>query len=322
MKAKPDGFGNDNQMTQKAHSNMGKWRSRPGRLYRSRIRSAFVLILVCCIVVSTGYSKPESSRYKEYHIKAAFVYNFLKFVDWPEDKNAQSPGEITIGIVGNDPFGKAFDILIDKKVKDRRVVIQRFGDFTKLKESVEAERAKLYRQIQSLRKNYVIIKDKSGNVAIRPLDSLEQISGEKNEEARKKKIEELKKRGMVFVDNAKEENLKVIINSIVQERLNVLKRCHILFVCPSEKQNFGRLIDLVKNSAVLTIADTQGFLEAGGMVNFTLEDNKVRFQVNLSAVKKAKLQIRSQLLRLATKVLRAEKSPSDDGKLKTDKERR
>ncbi len=322
MKAKPDGFGNDNQMTQKEHSNADKWRSRSGRLHHSRIRSAFILVLVCCIVVSTGYSKPESSRYKEYQIKAAFVYNFLKFVDWPKTMDAQGSGEIRIGIVGKDPFGKAFDILTDKKVDDRRVVIQRFGDFTKLKESVEADRAKLYRQIQSLRKNYVIIKDESGNVAIRPLDSLEQISGEKNEEARKKKIEELKKRGMVFVDQAKEENLKVIINSIVQERLNVLKRCHILFVCPSEKQNFSRLIDLVKNSAVLTIADTQGFLEAGGMVNFTLEDNKVRFQVNLSAAKKAKLQMRSQLLRLATKVLKPEKSLSADGKHKTDNDRR
>lgn len=309
-------------MTQKKYSNADKWRSWPGCLYHSRIRSAFVLILVCCIMVSTGYSKSESSQYKEYQIKAAFIYNFLKFVDWPKSKDAQGSGEIRIGIVGNDPFGMAFDILTDKKVKDRRVVIRRFGDFTKLKESVEAEKAKLYRQMESLRKNYVIIKDKSGNVAIRPLDSLEQISGEKDEEARKKKIEELKKSGVVFADHAKEENLKVIVNSIVQERLNVLKKCHILFVCPSEKQNFGRLIDLVKNSAVLTVADTQGFLEAGGIVNFILKDNKVRFQVNLSAAKKVKLQIRSQLLRLATKIVRVEEPPSNEGKHKTDNDRR
>jgi len=282
---------------------------------RGKIVSLLALVLLFTYRpgICPAYPDSESSRYKEYQIKAAFIYNFLKFVDWPKSKDVQGSGEIRIGIVGKDPFGKAFDILTNKKVNDRRVVIQRFGDFTKLKESVEAERAKLYRQMESLRKNYVIIKDENEKVAIRPLDSLEQISGEKNEEARKKKIEELKKRGAVFVDRTKEKNLKVIIDSIIEERLNVLKKCHILFVCPSEKQNFSRLTELVKNSAVLTVADTQGFLEAGGIVNFTLKDNKVRFQINLPAAKKAKLQLRSQLLRLATKVLRAEKPRSDDG---------
>ena len=52
------------------------------------------------------------------------------------------------------------------------------------------------------------------------------------------------------------------------------------------------------------LADTQGFLEAGGIVNFVIEDNKVRFNINLTASEKSGLKIRSQLLRLAKKVIK------------------
>ncbi len=63
-------------------------------------------------------------------------------------------------------------------------------------------------------------------------------------------------------------------------------------------------MDLLKNNGVLTVSDTQGFLEDGGIVNFVIEDNKVRFDINLTASEKAGLKIRSQLLRLAKKVIK------------------
>jgi hypothetical protein len=78
----------------------------------------------------------------------------------------------------------------------------------------------------------------------------------------------------------------------------------LLFICPSEKNNINEIIDLVKNQSVLTVADTQEFLDAGGIVNFVIEDNKVRFDVNLTASEKAGLKIRSQLLRLAKRVIK------------------
>jgi hypothetical protein len=52
------------------------------------------------------------------------------------------------------------------------------------------------------------------------------------------------------------------------------------------------------------VGDTDGFLESkGGIINFTLQDEKVRFEVDLGAARQANLKIRSQLLRLAQRVI-------------------
>ena len=57
-------------------------------------------------------------------------------------------------------------------------------------------------------------------------------------------------------------------------------------------------------NGVLTVGDTSGFTESGGSINFLMEDSKVRFDINLTASEKAGLKIRSQLLRLAKKVVK------------------
>jgi hypothetical protein len=50
---------------------------------------------------------------------------------------------------------------------------------------------------------------------------------------------------------------------------------------------------------VLTIGDTEGYAEQGVMVNFYLEDNMVRIEINIDAARRAGLNISSQLLKLA-----------------------
>ena len=55
------------------------------------------------LAVPEVYAESGSSR--EYQIKAAFLYNFLQFVDWPKAKIADANKPIIIGIIGNDPFG-------------------------------------------------------------------------------------------------------------------------------------------------------------------------------------------------------------------------
>ena len=48
-----------------------------------------VLVLLGCLLTSDVYPESQSAQYKEYEVKAAFMYNFLKFVDWPEEKTAK-----------------------------------------------------------------------------------------------------------------------------------------------------------------------------------------------------------------------------------------
>jgi hypothetical protein len=262
------------------------------------------LVLFGCLLVSDVYPESKSAQYKEYEVKAAFMYNFLKFVDWPEEKMASNGNQIIIGIIGQDPFGSAADILKDKKVEDRDVVIKHFDGFQQLKEAVEKDKTELTDKIKALSKSQIVYRDNDGKIVIKPADEFNELKSITDGAAREKKIEELKKRGFLLADPSKAENIKATIDIIANGQLEIIKRCHLLFICPSEKKTANEIIDLVKSHGVLTVSDTQGLLDAGGIVNFVIEDNKVRFEINLTASEKAGLKIRSQLLRLAKKVVK------------------
>jgi hypothetical protein len=61
----------------------------------------------------------------------------------------------------------------------------------------------------------------------------------------------------------------------------------------------SQTIKALEKTNVLTVSDMEQFTEYGGMVAFTMEDQKVRFNVNVEAVERADLKMGSQLLKLA-----------------------
>ena len=81
-----------------------------------------------------------------------------------------------------------------------------------------------------------------------------------------------------------------------------LEGCHVLFISRSERERLSSVVDEVRNDPVLTVADTEGFLDDGGVVNFTLEGSKVRFEISQEAADRAKIKISSKLMRLASRV--------------------
>jgi len=90
-----------------------------------------------------------------------------------------------------------------------------------------------------------------------------------------------------------------------------LKDCNILFISSSEKEHIDSVVEAMKGLPILTIGDAPGFAKRGGIINFTLEDNKVRFEVNVEAAKHADLTISSRLLTLAKIV---QQGAADGGK--------
>ena len=105
------------------------------------------------------------------------------------------------------------------------------------------------------------------------------------------------------------EALNVIANVKVNERqlsirpiktLQELGASHILFVSSSEKPRMSEILRFLGNMKILTISEIEGFCAEGGIINFTLVNNKVRFEINAEAAKKADIAISSKLLRLAT----------------------
>jgi hypothetical protein len=77
------------------------------------------------------------------------------------------------------------------------------------------------------------------------------------------------------------------------------RRCQIVFICPSEKRRLAEILPALKGASVLTVSKLDRFLPAGGMINFFIEDNRVRFEINDEAARQAGLKISAKLLSLA-----------------------
>ncbi len=90
------------------------------------------------------------------------------------------------------------------------------------------------------------------------------------------------------------------------EDLEAIRRCHVLFIGSPQEEEVQDIIDLVKDHAVLTVGETKGFIESGGIINFTQEKKKIRFEANIAAAKHSKLEISSKLLALAKRTIREE----------------
>lgn len=182
-------------------------RTRP-LAFRGRFAGALAVLF--CIHFAWPARGDAQGFLSEYQIKAAYLFNFLKFVEFPDDAFQDPLAPIVIGVVGEDPFGNALpQVVIGKTVQGRDLVIHLF----------------------------------------RPGEDL--------------------------------------------------RSAHILFISASERKRIPVIVASLRGSTVLTVADTEGFLESGGMIQFLSENDRVRFAVNLDAVKRGKLKLSSKLLSLA-----------------------
>jgi hypothetical protein len=70
---------------------------------------------------------------RESKIKAGFLFNFAKFVEWPESDPKSTTDTITIGILGKDPIGDYLeDAVQGKEVQGKKVAVRKFEDRTSL----------------------------------------------------------------------------------------------------------------------------------------------------------------------------------------------
>jgi hypothetical protein len=79
---------------------------------------------------------------------------------------------------------------------------------------------------------------------------------------------------------------------------DILRDVGILFVSRSEKDQLPDILKGISGKPILTVGDTVGFAKRGVMVNFYLEDNKIRFEINMEAARLAGLKISSNLLKI------------------------
>ncbi len=150
----------------------------------------------------------------EYEVKAAFLFNFAKFVVWPSDSFATDDASLQICVLGQDPFGHDFERAIGNK-------------------TVGGHRLQLV-HLAGLRQ---------GNA------------------------------------------------------------CQIIFVAASEGPHLKEILRSLRGASVLTVGDSAGFARMGGIINFVLDDSRVRFEINLQAAERAHLRLSAHLLTVATLIV-------------------
>jgi hypothetical protein len=97
-------------------------RNWPGAL---KILGAALLVFIFAMLSRSVAAMAESPQANEYQVKTAFVYNFFKFVSWPQDALPSPEAGLTLCVMGSDPLGNALESLNGKTVKDRKLQVKR-----------------------------------------------------------------------------------------------------------------------------------------------------------------------------------------------------
>jgi hypothetical protein len=81
-----------------------------------------------------------------------------------------------------------------------------------------------------------------------------------------------------------------------------LRGCHVLFIAEAEERRQLPMLRAVSGEPVLSVGDAGGFTDAGGAIGVTLDDGRIRFDINRAALDAAQLRASANLLRLARNV--------------------
>jgi len=91
-------------------------------------RAAAICLLLAAVLSPLPPARADGPS-REYQLKAAFLYNFAQFVDWPEEAFANNQSPLVVAVVGQDPFNGALDqILRGKTAGGRGIVVKYFAN--------------------------------------------------------------------------------------------------------------------------------------------------------------------------------------------------
>jgi len=111
----------------------GAWIVNPGSLGRlkTRGRLAVFLLLLFSGLGAQQQAALSATRAQslEYEVKAAFLLNFTRFIDWPASQDTGPDSPFAVCIFGDDPFGSILDLTMQGElVNGRKVVVERLGN--------------------------------------------------------------------------------------------------------------------------------------------------------------------------------------------------
>ena len=109
--------------------------SKPGderQVRRARAAGAVartVIVAVLLLLAWASWTGAQQDELSEYQLKAAFIYNFAKFVEWPGDAFADGSAPLRICVLGENPFGGELARTVEgKKINGRGLTVKQFSD--------------------------------------------------------------------------------------------------------------------------------------------------------------------------------------------------
>src|SRR5437870_3816659 len=97
-------------------------------------RKVLLLTLAALVLTARVIVRAEDAAPSEYQLKAAFLYNFAKFVEWPPQAFANDATVFTIGVIGEDPFGEELERMVKhKNLNGRPFAVKQVKTLSELK---------------------------------------------------------------------------------------------------------------------------------------------------------------------------------------------
>lgn len=192
---------------------IGMVRTRGRQKRRTGRTCAGFLASLACLTLGAGRAPGQTQISSEYRVKAQFLANLTKFVEWPEKAFASADTPFVIGVVGSYPFGPWLgQAVAGQTVRGRKIEVH-------------------------------------------------WLTGQRKEEE--------------------------------------FRQCQILFSTAGDLKRFAQIVSAVQGASVLLVGERDGILQAGGTINFVMEGDRVRMEINSDAAARAELKLSSQLLGLA-----------------------
>src|SRR5882762_3365670 len=187
------------------------------RAWRRLSRQArFAAMAFALALIGNCNLSAQAPKITEYQVKAAYLANFGRFVEWPGSAAVAKSESFNICVLGRDPFGADLDAaLAGETIGGAHMLAKRIS---------------------------------------RPQDAVD---------------------------------------------------CRILFISSSEVSQWKEILAALRTLSVLTVSDMPQFTRRGGIIQFLLDGNRVRFDINLAATERVGLNLSSELLKLAVTVSRS-----------------
>ena len=85
-------------------------------------RRVLAALLFCAAAGTIGEAPGEEDGYSEYDIKAAYLVNFVRYLEWPEGTFEDERSPVKLGVLGEDPFGGTLERLVEELPAEQRPV--------------------------------------------------------------------------------------------------------------------------------------------------------------------------------------------------------